>query len=143
MVQRPRELTRAALKQLRLDLDARGYSAKALQRAWADTKNEDIAASIIGFVRQAALGDPLTPFDARVHAAMRRILARGTWSEVQKKWLKRIEEQVIHEIVVDPAAIDDEPFSKDGGFKRLNIIFGGRLDSVLADISEQVWENAA
>src|SRR6266540_2143662 len=134
VVQRPRELTRAELRALRLELDALGYSDKALQRAWSDTKNEDIAASIIGFVRQAALGDALTPFDIRVRTAMQRILARRPWNDVQRKWLKRIEEQVLREIVVDRLAIDEEPFNKDGGFTRLNKIFGGELDTVLADI---------
>ena len=76
VVQRPRDLTRAELKALRLALDALGYSEANLRRAWSDAKNEDIAASIIGFVRQAALGDALTPFDVRVRAAMQRILAR-------------------------------------------------------------------
>jgi len=83
VVQRPRELTRAELRALRLELDALGYSDKALQRAWSDTKNEDIAASIIGFVRQAALGDALTPFDIRVRTAMQRIL--GVFAGPPKK----------------------------------------------------------
>ena len=42
-------------------LDLKGYSEANLRRAWKDAKNEDIAASIIGFVRQAALGDPSDP----------------------------------------------------------------------------------
>jgi type I restriction enzyme R subunit len=143
VVQRPRDLTRAELKSLRLELDALGYSDANLRRAWSDTKNEDIAASIIGFVRQAALGDALTPFDLRVRAAMQRILAVRTWTEVQKKWLKRIEEQLTHEIIVDRSALDEDPFSKDGGFMRLNKIFGGRLKSVLADINEELWKKVA
>ncbi len=56
VVQRPRDLTRADLKELRMALDRKGYSEANLRRAWADAKNVDIAASIIGFVRQAALG---------------------------------------------------------------------------------------
>ena len=102
-MQRPRDLTRAELKSLRLELDALGYSDANLRRAWSDAKNEDIAASIIGFVRQAALGDALTPFDLRVRVTMQRILAARPWTEVQKKWLKRIEEQLTHEIIVDHA----------------------------------------
>lgn len=143
VVQRPRDLTRAELKSLRLELDALGYSDTNLRRAWSDTKNEDIAASIIGFVRQAALGDALTPFDLRVRAAMQRIVAARPWTEVQKKWLKRIEEQLTHEIIVDRAALDEDPFSKDGGFVRLNKIFGGKLESVLADINEELWKKVA
>ena len=78
VVQRPRDLTRADLKELRLALDLKGYSEANLRRAWADAKNEDIAASIIGFVRQAALGDPLMPYGDRVKAAMQRVLASRT-----------------------------------------------------------------
>lgn len=44
---RPRDLTRAQLKELRLLLDAAGYSEMKLQEAWRETTNEDIAASIV------------------------------------------------------------------------------------------------
>ena len=40
------------------------------RQAWKQAKNEDIAASIVGFIRQAALGDPLVPWADRVKAAM-------------------------------------------------------------------------
>jgi type I restriction enzyme R subunit len=143
VVQRPRELTRAGLKALRLELDALGYSETALRRAWSEARNEDIAASIIGFIRQAAIGDALTPFDLRVRHAMQRILAAKSWTPVQKQWLKRFEEQIIREVVVDRAALDQEPFSNDGGFARLNKIFGGQLETVLADINEHLWAKVA
>jgi type I restriction enzyme, R subunit len=143
VLQRPRDLTRAELKSLRLALDGQGYSEANLRRAWSETKNEDIAASIIGFVRQAALGDALTPLDARVKGAMQRILSRHPWTEVQRKWLKRIEEQLLREVVVDRVSIDEEPFRADGGFQRLNKVFGGQLESVLSDINEELWKKAA
>ena len=88
VVQRPRDLTRADLKELRMALDLKGYSEANLRRAWADAKNEDIAASIIGFVRQAALGDPLMPYGERVKAAMQRIMASRQWTDPQKRWLQ-------------------------------------------------------
>jgi type I restriction enzyme R subunit len=143
VLQRPRDLTRAELKSLRLALDGHGYSETNLRRAWSETKNEDIAASIIGFVRQAALGDALTPLDARVKGAMQRILSGRPWTEVQRKWLKRIEEQLLREVVVDRASIDEEPFRADGGFQRLNKVFGGQLESILSDINEELWKKAA
>jgi type I restriction enzyme R subunit len=58
VTQRPRDMTRADLKALALELDRLGFTAPALRRAWRETRNEDIAAGIVGFVRQAALGDP-------------------------------------------------------------------------------------
>jgi type I restriction enzyme, R subunit len=90
VVQRPRELTRAELRSLRLELDKMGFSETSLRRAWNDASNEDIAASIIGFVRQAALGDPLIPFETRVQQATKAILAKTKWTDPQKQWLRRI-----------------------------------------------------
>jgi len=142
VLQRPRDLTRADLKELRLALDRKGYSEANLQRAWADAKNEEIAASIIGFVRQAALGEPLVPYDDRLRSAMRTIIASRQWTEPQKRWLKRIGEQIEKEVIVDREAVDKEPFIADGGFNRLNKVFGGELESILAGINEEMWRLA-
>lgn len=143
VVQRPRDLTRADLKELRLALDRKGYSEANLRRAWADARNEEIAASIIGFVRQAALGDPLTPYEDRVRTAMRGVIASRPWTEPQKRWLKRIGDQIEKEVVVDREAIDKEPFAADGGFNRLNKVFGGELETILAGINEEMWRKAS
>ncbi|WP_428851096.1 type I restriction-modification system endonuclease [Pseudomonas alabamensis] len=143
VVQRPRDLTRADLKELRLALDSKGFSDANLRRAWADARNEEIAASVIGFVRQAALGDALIPYEDRVRDAMRAIMASRAWTDPQKRWLKRIGEQIEKEIVVDRAAIDKEPFIADGGFNRLNKVFGGELESILAGINEELWKKTA
>lgn len=143
VLQRPRELTRAQLRELRLELDKMGYSDTNLRQAWQDAKNEDIAASIIGFIRQAALGDPLTPYDERVKAAMKRIMAKRGWTDPQRKWLQRIGEQVARELIVDREALDQEPFQADGGFNRLNRIFDGQLEAILGDISEELWRKTA
>jgi type I restriction enzyme R subunit len=142
VVQRPRDLTRAQLKELRQAFDLKGYSEANLRRAWADAKNEDIAASIIGFVRQAALGDPLIPYPDRVKAAMQKVLASRAWTDPQKRWLKRIGEQAEKEIVVDREALDRDPFAADGGFTRLNKVFGGELENVLARVNEEMWKRA-
>ncbi|MBK1650370.1 type I restriction-modification system endonuclease [Rhabdochromatium marinum] len=143
VVQRPRELTRAQLRELRLELDKLGYSDANLRRAWQDARNEEIAASIIGFVRQAALGDALIPFEERVRRAMQRILAQHPWTDPQRKWLQRIAQQIAREIVVDREALDHEPFRAQGGFKRLNSVFDGQLEGVLSDINEALWRETA
>ncbi|MBB3236138.1 type I restriction-modification system endonuclease [Phyllobacterium endophyticum] len=142
VVQRPRDLTRADLKELRLALDRKGYSEANLRRAWADAKNEEIAASIIGFVRQAAIGDPLISYEDRVRSAMRTIMASRKWTEPQKRWLKRIGEQIEKEVIVDREAIDKEPFITDGGFNRLNKVFDGELENILGGINEEMWRAA-
>jgi type I restriction enzyme R subunit len=143
VVQRPRDLTRADLRALRIALDEKGYSEANLRRAWADAKNVDIAASIIGYVRQAALGDPLVPYADRVKAAMQRVLEGRKWSDPQKRWLRRIAEQAEKEIVVDRDALDRAPFDAAGGYARLNKVFDGELEGVLSGINEEMWKRAS
>lgn len=142
VVQRPRDLTRAQLRDLRLELANQGYTDAALRTAWQQSKSEDIAASIIGFIRQAAIGDPLEPFEERVDKAMRKIMSRGSWTQPQRAWLRRIGEQLVQELVVDREALDQEPFRAEGGFKRLNRVFDGKLENLLAEISEETWRRA-
>jgi type I restriction enzyme R subunit len=143
VVQRPRELTRAELRSLRLELDKMGFSETSLRRAWNDASNEDIAASIIGFVRQAALGDPLIPFETRVQTATKAILAKAKWTDPQKTWLRRIAEQISKEIVVDRDSIDQGTFAAQGGFNRLNRVFNGKLENILSDFNEELWKASA
>ena len=140
VVQRPRDLTRAELRELKLQLDRRGYSETALRRAWQDAKNEDIAASIIGFIRQAAIGDPLISYEERVKSALARLLKSRQWKENQAKWLRRIGEQLTKELVVDRETLDSGQFKIDmGGFDRLNKTFDGRLEAVLGELKEEIW----
>ena len=141
VTRRPRDLTRKELKALKLALDEAGYSETSLRTAWRAQTNQDIVASVIGHVRQAALGDPLIPYEERVEHGMKKILASRRWTRPQRKWLDRIGKQLIQETVVDREALDRGQFkTQAGGFDRLNKVFGGKLEQLLGDISEAIWE---
>jgi type I restriction enzyme R subunit len=125
-------------------LDAAGFSETNLQVAWREMTNEDIAASIIGFVRQAALGDALVPYTERVDKAMRKILATRSWTPPQRKWLERICQQLKTEVIVDREAFDRGAFkTQGGGFERLNRTFEGCLEEILVEINEALWWNVS
>jgi type I restriction enzyme, R subunit len=143
IVQRPRELTRKQLKKLRLKLDAEGFTEKSIKTAWRETTNQDIAASIIGFIRQSALGDALIPYDERVDRAMREMMASKSWTSPQRKWLERIGKQLKVEKIVDREALNSGEFQAQGGFNRINKVFEGKLQTVLEDISEAIWKQVA
>jgi type I restriction enzyme, R subunit len=143
IVQRPRELTRKDLRNLRLELDKMGFTDAALRSAWTSAKNQDIAASIIGFIRQAAIGDPLIPYSDRVRGAIARVTARASWTGPQRDWLRRIGEAMIADLVVDREALYEPPFDAGGGFNRLNRVFDGRVEAILADINEELWSRTA
>jgi type I restriction enzyme R subunit len=143
VTQRPRDLTRAQLRELRLQLDQAGFSEANLRTAWRETTNQDIAASVVGYIRHVALGQPLLAHSQRVQAAMQTILASRPWTEPQRRWLERIGKQLEQEVVVDREAIDSGQFKAMGGYQRLNVIFKGQLDDILRDIAEAMWQPAA
>jgi type I restriction enzyme R subunit len=139
---RPRELTRKQLRELLLELDKAGYTETSLATAWREMTNQDIAARIVGYIRQAAIGDALVPYNERVDHAMQKLLAGKNWSGPQREWLKKIAAQTKANLLVDHAALDDPDliFKREGGgFNRLDKIFNGELQQVLEAFNESIW----
>lgn len=143
---RPRELTRKQLRELALTLDQAGFSEANLSTAWREMTNQEIAARIVGFIRQAAIGDALLPYEQRVDRALQNILKSKAWSTPQRQWLQKIAAQTKANVVVDRAALDDPDlvFKREGGgFARLDRIFGGELQTVLDTFNDSLWPPAA
>ncbi len=141
VTQRPRDLTRAQLKELQQTLALDGFTDTHLRSAWKETTNVEIAASIIGFIRQQALGCPLVSYQERVDRALKKILAKRAWTQPQQNWLERIAKQMKQETVVDRDALNQGQFKSNGGFNRLNKIFGGQMEAILADLQEAAWDD--
>jgi len=144
VTQRPRDLTRADLKALARVLGDAGFTEAQLRAAYRDATNQDVAATIIGYIRQRALGSPLVPYEERVRRAMHRLLASRSWPDAQRRWLERIGRQLEREVIVDREALDREQFrAQGGGFERLNKVFGGQLPEILGELQESIWQESA
>jgi type I restriction enzyme R subunit len=146
VMQRPRELTRQQLRDLQLRLDQAGFTEVNLDAAWREMTNQDIAARIVGYIRQAALGDALQPYAERVDHALQKLLANPVggkpWTGPQRDWLKRIAAQTKANLLVDREALDDPDliFKREGGgFTRLDKVFNGGLQLVLDAFNDSVW----
>src|SRR5690606_13791826 len=119
---RPKDLTRKDLRELIAILETKGFKQSHLQTAWKQTKNEDIAADIISFIRQAALGEALIDHETRIKQAMQKVYSLHDWTPRQRKWLERIEKQLLQVPVLAPTpqkAFSEEPFRSRGGYKVL------------------------
>ena len=138
VVNKPRDLTREQLREVKLLLDNHGYSEARLQSAVRNQTNKDIAASIIGYIRRAALGEPLIPFEQRVAEAMDRILTQHNWTPNQRKWLERLAKQLVHEIIIDREFVNHR-FADDGGAKQMDKVLGEQLDTVLEELNAAMW----
>jgi type I restriction enzyme R subunit len=141
--QRPRELTRKELKEIAALLDEKGFSEAALRQAYGRVRNADIAAHIIGFVRQAALGDPLVPYETRVENGVRRLLESRAWTPKQRQWIQRIGRSLKAQPVGDPAILSDPLFAQHGGFEVVDREFDHRLGDLLMDLNAAIWDSHA
>jgi type I restriction enzyme R subunit len=139
VVNKPRNLTREQLKEVRLLLDGAGYSEAKLQSAVRNQTNQDIAASIVGHIRRAALGEPLVPFELRVAQAMQRIYQSRSWMPNQRNWLERLSKQLVHEVIIDRDFINNR-FGEKGGAKQFDKILNNQLDTVLEALNDALWE---
>lgn len=138
VVNKPRDLTREQLREVRLLLDNNGYSEAKLQSAVRNQTNRDIAASIIGHIRRAALGESLVPFEQRVASAMDRIHTQHNWLPAQRRWLDRLAKQLVHEVIIDREFVNNR-FADNGGAKQLDKVLGEQLDTVLEELNEAMW----
>ncbi len=140
VIQRPWELTRESLKQLALELEKNEFREEDLKAAWRETKNEDIAARIIGFIRQAAIGEALMPYEDRVDNALAKILASQPWKTPQRDWLEAIAKQMKANIIVDEASLNEGIFKQRlGGVQRANKLFDQPITSILAKFNRELW----
>jgi len=141
VINKPKDLTREQLKEIKLLLDNNGYTETKLKAAWRNSTNQEIAASIIGHIRQAALGEPLIPFDQRVHNALQKIYAMHAWLPPQRKCLDRLGKQLIHEVIIDHNFVNNA-FAHEGGAKRVDKLLDNQLDEVLNTLADGLWGEA-
>jgi len=136
---RPSELDRKSLKELKLALDQEGYNAKTLSTAWKNTKDEEIAADIISFIRTMALDTHLVSHEERIKNAIAKIKSFRDWNKIQLKWIERFKNQLLKETVLTKEDLNEDPFKRDGGYKRLNKIFENNLDEILTMLNENLY----
>ncbi|MEH7294571.1 type I restriction-modification system endonuclease, partial [Priestia megaterium] len=141
--QRPKDLTKEDLRKIIVLLSTEGYKEKDLRNAWKQAKNEEIAADIISFIRQAALGEALVDHETRVKNAMKKVYTMHDWTPRQKKWLQRIETQLLKFAVLAPTpeeAFSEEPFKSQGGYTRLKKELGeNEVDQLVYAINEGLY----
>jgi type I restriction enzyme R subunit len=140
---KPRDLTRADLKSLATLLDEKGYSEAMLRRAYGRVRDADVAAHIIGYVRQAAVGDPLVPYRTRVDNALQRIAASRPWTAKQRRWLDRIGRALKEQPVGDPSILAEPAFLQHGGYETVDRDFDHALGPLLQEINGEIWGRPA
>lgn len=138
---RPAELTRTALKDLMIELDRHEFTEKQLNTAWNEMTNQDIAADIIAFIRQQAIGSALISHEERVKNAFTRLHQNHSFTKDQQNWLSRIEKTLLKEPVLDRQMFDMGAYKNAGGFVNIDRRFDGQLGDIIKELNQYLYDD--
>ncbi|ABR47072.1 type III restriction protein, res subunit [Alkaliphilus metalliredigens QYMF] len=138
---RPKELTRDSLKSLKLELDRHMFTEQQLNTAWKEVKNQDIAADIISFIRQQAIGSTLLSHEERIKNAVDRLKKNHDFNKMELGWIERIEKNLLLESILDQATFETGSFKTAGGYNKINKIFKNQLDDIIQELNEYLYDD--
>ena len=140
---RPKDLTRADLKNLLRVLRENDFSVDHLNGAISQLTNAEITADIISLIRRFALGAELLGHEDKIARAVARLKAAHNFSVAESKWLDRIEKYLLNETLIDTASFDEggTAFKQNGGFSRINKVFGGKLANILDELNRYLYDD--
>jgi len=139
---RPKELTRESLKSLRLTLDREGFTTQQLNTAISQMTNEEIAADMISLIRRYAIGSTLISHEARIRRAVDTLKKAHQFSRQELNWIARMEKYLMEESVMDVSVFDEDGrFKAQGGFTKINKVFGNQLESIILELNEYLYDD--
>lgn len=139
---RPKELTRESLKSLRLTLDREGFTTQQLNTAISQMTNEDMAADIISLIRRYAIGSVLISHEARIRRAVDKLKKAHSFSKQELNWIARMEKYLMEEFVLNISVFDEDGrFKAQGGFNKINKVFGNKLESIVLELNEYLYDD--
>lgn len=139
---RPKDLTRDALKALRLTLDREGFTTQQLNTAISELTNEEIAADIISLIRRYAIGSALISHEARIRRAVNKLKKAHNFSKQEMSWIGRMEKYLMEESVLNVQVFDeDSRFKSNGGFVKINKIFQNQLENIVLELNEYLYDD--
>lgn len=139
---RPKELTRESLKTLRLTLDREGFTTQQLNTAVSQMTNEEITADIISLIRRYAIGSALISHEARIRKAVDKLKKAHNFSKQELNWIARMEKYLMEESVLNVSVFDEDGrFKAQGGFAKINKVFGNKLESIVLELNEYLYDD--
>lgn len=139
---RPKDLTRESLKSLRLTLDREGFTQQQLNTAVSQLTNEEIAADIISLIRRYAIGSTLISHESRIRRAVDKLKKAHNFSMQELSWITRMEKYLMEESVLNVTVFDEDVrFKEQGGFNKINKIFQQKLESIVLELNEYLYDD--
>lgn len=140
---RPKDLSRADLKNLRSKLELENFNEKKLNAAVSHLTNSEITADIISLIRRYALGSKLLNHKDKIKNAVNKLKAAHNFNQQELNWINRIERYLLNESVINLDSFDESgtAFKTEGGFKRINKVFGGNLQNIIDELNFYLYDD--
>ena len=107
-----------------------------------ETADLEMAADIISLIRRYAIGSVLISHEARIRKAVDRLRKAHTFTMQEQNWIKRMEDYLLNESVLNVQVFDeDSRFKSQGGFAKINKVFGNKLESVVIELNEYLYDD--
>ena len=140
---RPKDLTRADLKSLRINLDVAGFTLPKLNTAVSQMTNAEMTADIISLIRRYTIGAPLVNHNEKIKIAVDKLKAAHNFTAQELNWINRIERYLLNESLINVAVFDEfgTAFKNAGGFKRINKAFSGNLANIIDELNNYLYDD--
>lgn len=104
--------------------------------------NEEIAADIISLIRRYAIGSTLISHEARIRRAVDKLKKAHKFSKQELNWITRMEKYLMEESVLNVTVFDEDGrFKVQGGFAKINKVFGNKLESIILELNEYLYDD--
>ncbi|MDR2267743.1 MAG: type I restriction-modification system endonuclease [Christensenellaceae bacterium] len=137
----PAELTKSQLRALNLKLSENKFDQTSLNKAWSQLKNEEIITDIINLVRQVVLDESLFHRPDWINAAFVKLRKNHSFNKIQQNLLDKIQVYITHAGMLNKETFDAPQFRDEGGFRRFDIKFEGKLSEIIKEINTYIYES--
>lgn len=139
---RPKDLTKAQLKELLLTLDANGFTALQLNDAYSEYTNSTMVAGIISLIRRYMLGTELVSKNSQLSRAFDKLNQKHKFTPAQQKWLDIIRSYMQQQDILSVEAFkEDKRLQCLGGYARAQKIFADDLDNIVSEFNGYLYED--
>ena len=113
-----------------------------LNTAISELTNEEMAADIISLIRRYAIGSTLISHEARIRRAVDKLKKAHKFTAIEQKWIGRMEKYLMEESVLNVGVFDEDTrFRSEGGFKKIDRIFQNKLESIVLELNEYLYDD--
>ena len=135
-------ISRTQQRDILASLDREGFTTQQLNTAISELTNEEMAADIISLIRRYAIGSTLISHEARIRRAVDKLKKAHKFTAIEQKWIGRIEKYLMEESVLNVGVFDEDTrFRSEGGFKKIDRIFQNKLESIVLELNEYLYDD--